>query len=155
MNGGLGVEDCCSGKNQKTIEQRNCPVCGTAGKPVQIITLKSLLISDALTRMNPNEDYLFCNEQYCNVVYFSKIDTFVATDLKVPVYQKTTDENCPVCYCFDWTRKKIKDQLKETDAATIIAMISEHMKAGRCGCEVNNPQGSCCLANVKQYIKDA
>lgn len=144
--------DCCSGKNQKTEEQCNCPVCGKAGKPVQIITLKSLLTPDALTRLNPNQDYLFCIEQDCNVVYFSKIDTFVTTDVKVPVYQKTTDKNCPVCYCFGWTRKKIKDRLKEAEAATIIGMISGYMKEGKCGCEVNNPQGSCCLGNVKETI---
>lgn len=28
-----------------------------------------------------------------------------------------------------------------------------HIKADRCGCEVNNPQGSCCLGNVSAFIK--
>ncbi len=30
--------------------------------------------------------------------------TFAAGDLKVPVFQKDSDMDVPVCYCFDWTR---------------------------------------------------
>nr|WP_274436662.1 hypothetical protein [Alicyclobacillus sp. ALC3] len=30
--------------------------------------------------------------------------------------------------------------------------ISEQIQADRCGCEVNNPQGSCCLGNVMAFV---
>ncbi|WP_019011639.1 hypothetical protein [Deinococcus aquatilis] len=31
-------------------------------------------------------------------------------------------------------------------------VIRGHIRANRCGCEVNNPQGSCCLGNVTRLI---
>jgi hypothetical protein len=31
--------------------------------------------------------------------------------------------------------------------------ISHQVKEGRCGCEVNNLQGGCCLGNVNTFIK--
>ncbi|MEB3103874.1 hypothetical protein VF724_19850, partial [Paenibacillaceae bacterium T2] len=69
--------------------------------------------------------------------------------IKVPVYQKNESEHTPVCYCFGWTRSR----LKAGQTQDAIERIQMHMKAGRCGCEVNNPQGSCCLANVIEFVK--
>ncbi|MGE7922400.1 hypothetical protein ACQKND_04340 [Viridibacillus arvi] len=34
-----------------------------------------------------------------------------------------------------------------------IEQIRENIHKNRCGCEVNNPQGSCCFGNVTKYIK--
>lgn len=148
------MSDCCSGKNIEASERFACPKCNEVGKPVQTITLKSMLIPDALGRLNPNKNHQFCGNSQCDVVYFCKDEgEFTTTDIKVTVYQKTTDENCPVCYCFGWTRNKIERELIKTDSSSIIQTISGHMKAGRCGCEVNNPQGSCCLGNVMQTIE--
>lgn len=147
------MSDCCSENNFEANEKFSCPKCNKFGKPVQTITLKSLLIPDALVRFNPNTSYQFCGNSQCDVVYFSKDEEiFTTADIKVMVYQKTTDKNCPVCYCFGWTRDKIERELLKTDSSSIIQTISGHMKAGRCGCDVNNPQGSCCLGNVKQTM---
>jgi hypothetical protein len=32
--------------------------------------------------------------------------------------------------------------------------VTEHIRAGRCGCNVNNPQGSCCLGNIQAVVKE-
>jgi hypothetical protein len=32
--------------------------------------------------------------------------------------------------------------------------IRQNIKENRCGCEVNNPQGSCCLGNITEYINE-
>lgn len=34
-----------------------------------------------------------------------------------------------------------------------VELIRENIRENRCGCEVNNPQGSCCLGNVITYIR--
>lgn len=43
-------------------------------------------------------------------------------------------------------------ELEETGRTTALKEITIHTKAGRCGCEVNNPEGSCCLGNVNRLI---
>lgn len=74
-------------------------------------------------------------------------------DLKVPVFQKDLKEDVPACYCFNWTRARIREEIKQTGKSEAVLEISMHIKANRCGCEVNNPQGSCCLGNVSSFIK--
>lgn len=141
--------NCCTQPNSNSTTS-NCPVNGQQGKAVKLITLKSLLVPSQLAELDPNQDYYFCKDAECDVVYFSQAQRFTKQHLKVKVYQKETSQDVPVCYCFGWTPK----QLSALDNAnTVSASISEHIKAGRCGCEVNNPQGSCCLGNVTNEIK--
>ena len=127
-----------------------CNQCVSKGKTVKLITLKSLLAPKKLAQLDPQLDYYFCKDANCNVVYFSEAMYFTEDDLKVAVYQKNiSNKGVPVCYCFDWSQQSIQ---QSSDADTIPQSISEHIKAGRCGCEVNNPQGSCCLGNVNTVI---
>ncbi|OKH20932.1 putative iron-sulfur cluster-binding metallochaperone [Chroogloeocystis siderophila] len=134
--------------------QRICPNDGTKGKPVELITLKSLLIGAALEKLDPQSTYTFCPSSNCSVVYFSNTgQTFTTVELKVPVFQKDSNEQIPSCYCFDWSRQRIREEIEQTGTSTAVASITAHIKAKRCGCEVNNPQGVCCLANVQQTVQ--
>lgn len=127
----------------------NCPRDRSQGKPVKVLTLKSLLVPQALERLNPPADYQFCSSANCPVVYFSAAgDVFTTDDLKVPVFQKDPGEDVPICYCFGWTRRRIQ---AIDESFSIVDSITKHIQAGRCGCEVNNPQGRCCLKNVRDY----
>ncbi|MGQ9873055.1 putative iron-sulfur cluster-binding metallochaperone [Leptodesmis sp.] len=131
----------------------NCPHDRSQGKPVKVLILKSLLVPQSLERLNPQVDYQFCSSANCPVVYFSAAgDVFTTDDLKVPVFQKDPGQEVPVCYCFGWTRQRIQQDLEQQGQTSAIAAITAHIKAGRCGCEVNNPQGSCCLKNVRDYV---
>ncbi|WP_373545872.1 (2Fe-2S)-binding protein [Chamaesiphon sp.] len=133
--------------------QRICPIDGTKGKPAKLVTLKSLLIGAALEKLDPRSTYTFCPSSNCSVVYFSDTgQTFMTVDLKVPVFQKDFDEQVPACYCFDWSRQRIREEIEQTGTSTAVASIAAHIKAKRCGCEVNNPQGVCCLANVRETV---
>ncbi len=132
----------------------SCPECGDKGRPIKIITIKSLLVPSALAKLEPSASYKMCTNKACSVVYFSdKKGMFEVKDLKVDVYTKSDNEDCPICYCFGWTRKRILQELEETGKSTALDEISAHTKAGRCGCEVNNPEGSCCLGNVKRLLE--
>ena len=147
--------DCCNTIKTPVQEQQHitCPRCGTTGKRVETITLKSLLLPDALAKLEPNSHYQLCMNPNCGVVYFNENgQSFLTAELKVPVFHKTEDDDCPVCYCFGWTRAKIKREIEKTGKSTAVAAITEHIKAGRCGCNVNNPQGSCCLDNVRKVV---
>jgi hypothetical protein len=51
-------------------------------------------------------------------VYFGRNgDIFSVTDIKVAVFQKTTGDDYPVCYCFGWTNKRIQDELKTSNVS--------------------------------------
>lgn len=56
-----------------------------------------------------------------------------------------------VCYCFSWTRERLSQAIVTDQQPT--DQIKAHVQAGRCGCEVNNPQGACCFGNVNAFVR--
>lgn len=145
------MESCCQMPVNESSIMTNCPVCHLKGKRVPLITLKSLLKPTSLETINHEECYAFCSNPSCEVVYFSHSKTFSKDMLKVRVYQKDEGLDVPVCYCFNWTRERIIEAMQDNERPT--DHIREQVQAGRCGCEVNNPQGSCCLGNVAAFMK--
>lgn len=107
-----------------------------------------------LSTLDANLLHYFCASKDCDVVYFdSNKKTYVTSEIKVPVHQKSDSFDTPVCYCFGWTKEKINQYVDEGHTPNPLEQIRENMKADRCGCEINNPQGSCCLGNVTNYVK--
>jgi hypothetical protein len=132
-----------------------CPCNGSKGKPIKLITLKSLLQPMALEQLDPQQAYFFCAHAECPIVYFSEVgQKFTTDDVKVSVFQKEQRDAIPVCYCFGWSRQRIRDEIQQRGESRAIASITAHIKAKRCGCEVNNPQGLCCLENVRSVIQE-
>ncbi len=132
-----------------------CPSCGQKGKPVQGQTVKSLL-SVSLNRIR-DLDYFFCRTTSCNVVYFSADgnSTFTAGQIRERVYQKEPDqEDVFVCYCFKHTLGEIRKATPEEFNA-LINDINSGINANHCACDIRNPQGSCCLGNVRSLRKQA
>jgi hypothetical protein len=152
-------DDCCAVPQTAPKAERRlpalCPGCGLRGRRVELITPKSLLRPSALERLVPEETYYFCSQPRCQTVYFSDGSRFGAGELKVPVFQKDLGQDVPVCYCFDWTRRRIAAEIAVTGRSSAADNISRHVQAGRCACEVNNPQGSCCLGNVTMVAQQA
>lgn len=131
-----------------------CPLTGTPGKKVDGATIKSML-SISLRRVQ-DVQYYFCRDSDCHVVYFSEDGQqfFYVKDIREPVYQKEPDNpDVPICYCFRHTPNDIRLQLEATGKADIIADIEAGIQAGQCACDWRNPQGDCCLGNVRQLVK--
>ena len=139
---------------QRTSREVNaCPRCGKIGKPVQGQTIKSLL--SVSLRQVQDVQYLFCRTQTCPVVYFSADgeQTFTAQDVRERVYQKEPEaEDVFLCYCFRHTIGELRTASPE-DRVAIVDNINTGINAGQCACDLRNPQGSCCLGNVKRRIK--
>jgi hypothetical protein len=130
-----------------------CPICGKRGKPVQGQTVNALL-SESLRAVQAVE-YLFCKTRTCPVVYFSPDgeQTFTVEQVRERVYQKEPDgEDVFVCYCFRHTVGDIRSASPEGRVA-MIADINAGIAAGQCACDLRNPQGSCCLGNVRALVK--
>jgi CopZ-like zinc binding protein len=130
-----------------------CPVCGKTGKPVQEQTVKSLL--SVSLRQVRDVQYLFCRTQTCPVVYFSSDgdQTFSVEQVRERVYQKEPEAaDVPVCYCFHHTVGDLRAVSPQKRNA-IVEDINTGINTGQCACDLRNPQGSCCLGNVRAMIK--
>ncbi len=130
-----------------------CPDCGMRGKPVQGQTVKALL--SVSLREVQGVEYFFCKTRTCPVVYFS-LDgeqTFTVEQVRERVYQKEPDsDDVFACYCFRHTVGHVRAASLES-RIEIVDDINTGINAGQCACDLRNPQGSCCLGNVRGLIK--
>lgn len=149
------MSDCCTVPNLKApvSSGEHCPTCGAKGKAVDTQTVKSFLAL-SLDVLGPT-DYRFCRSADCPVVYFADGgQTFHETDLRERVHQKAPQEDDVfVCYCFRHTPGGIRAELIETGASTVVERTTAGVQAGQCACDIRNPQGSCCLGNVRAVVK--
>ncbi|MBI3535988.1 MAG: copper chaperone Copz family protein [Chloroflexi bacterium] len=130
-----------------------CSICGEKGKPVQGQTVKALL--SVSLRAVQNVEYLFCATPTCPVVYFTQdgAQTFTIEQVRERVYQKEQDaDDVFVCYCF---RNTVGDigMASPLERAEILDDINAGIRADQCACDLRNPQGACCLGNVRAAIK--
>jgi hypothetical protein len=143
------MSDCCSPSPASSTDSTDspCPRCGRSGRSVDRLTLKALLRPPALERLGPGE-YRFCANAECAVVYFSEAQLFGRDDVTVPVFQKEAHGRRTVCYCFDIGEADLRREAETGARGSAVARITQHVKEGRCACELRNPQGSCCLGNI-------
>lgn len=129
-----------------------CPRCGQAGKGVSLLTLKHQVKPAHLAAVEAGP-FVFCRSAECPVVYFNAIGTtlLLADVRQVPTVKKSG--NPQLCYCFGFDTDMVREEIAATGVSTIPQRIATEMKAGRCACEIRNPQGSCCFANVSAVVK--
>lgn len=134
---------------------QDCPFCGMKGKQVQGQTVKALLAVSL--RAVQDVDYLFCRTRTCPVVYFSLNgeQTYTTAQVRERVYQKEPEnDEVLVCYCFQHRVGEIRTA-SPAKCAEIVGDINTGISAGQCACDLRNPQGSCCLGNVRKLIKNS
>ena len=152
------MSDCCSRNSESpcALPQSKpgfCPACGAQGKPVAMLTLKSLVRNH--TRVPASSSFLFCRTPACDVVYFASEAIFRKPDIKVRVGIKETEHPVPLCYCFDYTRDDILREIQATGETKLPEIIKGEVQGGFCACEVKNPSGSCCLGEITRAIQEA
>ena len=131
-----------------------CPTCGQTGRPVDTITVKALL-AVPLTELRAGE-YRFCRTVECPTVYYAAggEQTFAENALRERVHQKhLLDDAVFVCYCFRHTPESIKEEVRATGRSTVVQRVTAGIQEEQCACEIRNPQGSCCLGNVRAVVK--
>ncbi len=131
----------------------HCPRCQQKGRRVEGQTVKSMLAVSL--RAVRDADYLFCRTRNCPVVYFTAdgTQTFLTGEVRERVYQKELDrDDVMVCYCFSHTLGEIRSASGEL-AVAIIENINAGIQASQCACDLRNPQGSCCLGNVRALLR--
>jgi Zinc binding domain len=141
------------------LARRVCPHCGHKGRLVDTQTVKALL-AIPLYALRPLR-YYFCAEAACPTVYFAEdgAQRFGEEELRVPVYQKhpqnrnPQNKQVPICYCFMHTPQSISDEWRQTGQSTVIETITVGTQSGQCACDLRNPEGRCCLGNVRRFVQ--
>ncbi|MBC8335538.1 MAG: hypothetical protein ISR59_09165 [Anaerolineales bacterium] len=132
-----------------------CPTNGVIGKKVDTQTVKAILALPL--NLLTSDAYRFCADPDCSTVYYSEDgqQLFDEADLRERVYQKHADDKeISICYCFRHTVGNIGSEIAESGKSTVVAEITAGIKAGQCACDIRNPQGDCCLGNVRALVKD-
>ncbi len=139
-------EGCCEASS--VLQSAACPVNGRIGRKVDTLTLRAQL-RGSLSVLRDVE-YRFCPDSNCPVAYYSVdgVQTFTEDDLRERVFQKHPEEKeVFVCYCFRYTVGEVLSR-----GAAVAEAITQGVKAGQCACDIRNPQGSCCLGNVRSLL---
>lgn len=147
---------CCSVAPEGGAKEALCSCCGQKGKRVSSITVAALVLGPLKSEVREG-DYILCLNPGCAQVYTGSdgARSFVKSDLAVRVGYKEQDGPHLVCYCFDHSVEEVEAELRASGRTTIPERIKAEVKAGRCACDVKNPQGTCCLGNVNRAMKEA
>jgi hypothetical protein len=112
------------------------------------------MIKPEFLEMVTKPGFWFCRSAECEVVYFHPGgERLTKEDVRVRIGLKETRDPVPICYCFGFTEAMAREEIDYSGKCTIREQITEEMKAGRCACEIRNPQGSCCLGNITVVVK--
>lgn len=134
----------------------HCPSCRNKGKGgLKPVTMQSLLTVD-LSEAGELDDYRHCPAPDCDVAYYSpETGKTLSKDLvKVRIGTKEAEAPRPVCYCFQHTWESIEADLRETGKTDVVERITEHCRKGEDRCPEMNPQGACCLGNVRRAVTE-
>ena len=131
-----------------------CPYCEQKAKGVLAKTLNALLKEISKKRLSSLEGFYYCKTSTCKAVYFKEKDVLTQEDINVVVGLKEGSKPATVCYCFEWTKEKIKEELIQTNTTLALEDIKAKMKNIGCSCEIFNPSGGCCLSDTAKAIKE-
>lgn len=151
---------CCSGgtcdKSEASVGAGSaCPRCGAVGRVIGDETIQSILKPGHADRLLAVERR-FCRTPSCAVLYYGADGGLVEKGAaSVRVGLKETEDPIPLCYCFEFTRAQVRQEVAETGNSTIPDRIDAEIRAGRCACERKNPSGACCLGDVRKAVKEA
>ena len=131
-----------------------CPDSGTSSRKIQRRTIEHLVKPELVEKILAAQ-YYYCSDSDCPVVYFSQDgdSRFTTEDIQVAVFAKDPGKEVNVCYCYDWTRGRIEDEIRKTGDSTASKEVAEKVRASLCECDIKNPKGTCCLGDLNNYVE--
>ena len=143
--------DCCTPQPKDKVA---CPKCNQKAKGVLGKTLEHLLKDEAKAKLSCFDGFYYCKTPSCDVVYFRGDEILTQKEVSVVVGLKDGASPATTCYCFGWTKEKIRAQLQENGETKALEDIKAKMENPGCSCEILNPSGGCCLGDTTQAIKE-
>jgi hypothetical protein len=122
------------------------------GKPVPRGTVARFVDADSLNRLGEGEPR-FCPHPRCPVAYSAPLGEPIPKDrLSVRVGLKEQEGPRPICYCFGHTRESLAAEWAEKHSVSAVMDVMAKSRAGECRCEELNPQGVCCLPELRKTV---
>jgi hypothetical protein len=143
--------DCCTPQPKGKV---SCPTCEEKAKGVLAKTVNALITDEAKVNLSCMDGFYYCKTPSCKTIYFRDKTVLTQDDMSVIVGLKDGASPATVCYCFGWTKEKIKAELKENGHSLALEDIKAKMENPGCSCEILNPSGGCCLGDTGQAIKE-
>ena len=140
-----------------TSMRTECPDCGERGRPVKPITIASLLRPAALAGLDRQDGWRFCPSAACGTAYFHEVaeERVPKQDVRVRIGKKESASPRPLCYCFGHTVEDVEAEVAAAGDSRLADAITEKCRQGLDRCPETNPQGSCCLGDVRAAEKAA
>ena len=151
MNSESEGDNCCTPQLKGKVA---CPSCGEEAKGVLGKTLNALLKEQIKENLNCLDGFHYCKTATCKTIYFRDETLLTQDDMIVVVGLKEGATPATICYCFGWTKEKIKEELMQTGETVALADIKAKMEDPGCSCEILNPSGGCCLGDTGKAIKE-
>jgi hypothetical protein len=144
--------NCSDQSDAENRRRRYCPTNGDKGQSVHSETLRHLIKKSCRAEIK-GEGYYFCPAPDCDTVYFHRENgqTFEKKDLIVRVGLKETEDPVWVCYCFDVSKKMIREEMEAEGYSVSVDRIRQGISAKSCACDTKNPSGHCCLGAVLAF----
>lgn len=131
-----------------------CPKCYESAKGVLAKTLEHLLTDISKSKLDSLDGFHYCKTSTCEVIYFKEDKVLTQKDLNVVVGLKEGAIPANMCYCFGWTKERMREDIDKNGTSTALENIKYNMKTIGCSCEIKNPSGYCCMADVGKFVKD-
>ena len=129
-----------------------CPRCGSVGKPVPKATVARFVAAEDLAALGEGETR-FCPHPECGVAYYAPQGAPIPKErLTVRLGLKESESPRPVCYCFGHTRESLAAEWAEKHSVSAVMEVMAKVRAGECRCEELNPQGVCCLPELRRTV---
>jgi hypothetical protein len=130
----------CKGNEEKSFPRKfTCPI----NKQQYIEVAKKTILQHIKSPWNnklKDQQYYFCDDPHCNVVYFGLTGSVInKNELRTVVGKKEESDETLICYCFGVSKKLAKEN------AEIKTYVTQQTKEKNCACDVRNPSGRCCL----------
>ncbi len=129
-------DNCCTPQPKGKVE---CPTCNKKAKGVLGKTVEALLLDNSKSKLSCFDGFYYCKTPSCETIYFRDDTILTQEDINVIVGLKDGAIPATVCYCFEWTKEKIKAELEQTGETVALQDIKAKMENPGCSCEVLNP----------------
>jgi hypothetical protein len=128
-----------------------CPGCGKHGRQVALITVQAQ-VAVSLQELVASP-YQLCASPGCAVVYYAAgAPPITRAQVREHVFPKEATPDVLICHCFRHSLGAIQ-QSDQVGRAAILANIVAGTRQGQCACELRNPQGRCCLGDVRRLMR--
>jgi len=122
-----------------------CPSCGHKGTKVENDTLIHHVKDISKIA---DENYSFCHNPQCNIVYFCDKNTFTTSMINKEIgFKDDASNQAAVCFCYNYLKSELYDK-------SLIDKINIRIDNYGSRCDLRNPTGKCCLKDIKRLQKE-